>query len=284
MRQLFDIKHEVDMAGVLVELTSAFEGIASTRISQVKVQTQRSQKFFADLWQIYSQIRVGKEFHFGRSLQAGPIVNKELMILITSEGSFSGDIDQRLVNEAFDHYRPEGNDIIVVGHHGAVQLHQSHVQPIQHYRMPVSDQNLNVAPLIEQVLKYAEAIVYYQSYQSLLVQNVQTIKLSAAVAERGANVETAGEIIAETNYIFEPSAHAVVDHLERSMMQISLSEAILQSKLAQYASRFRAMRAAREKADDSYTDIRWQYNRASRQLKDERLKEIINGLRKKGTG
>jgi len=39
------------------------------------------------------------------------------------------------------------------------------------------------------------------------------------------------------------------------------------------------MSAAHDKADDSLHDVHLEYNRAKRAIKDERLKEIINGLR-----
>jgi F0F1-type ATP synthase gamma subunit len=64
------------------------------------------------------------------------------------------------------------------------------------------------------------------------------------------------------------------------MMQITLAEVILESKLAQYASRFRAMTAAHNKADESFADINLLYSRAKRYIKDERLKELVNSLRK----
>jgi F0F1-type ATP synthase gamma subunit len=59
-----------------------------------------------------------------------------------------------------------------------------------------------------------------------------------------------------------------------------LSQLILDSKLAQYASRFRAMSAANQLAEDSLDDLTLLFNRSKRALKDERLKETINGLRK----
>lgn len=282
MRELAELKNERDMAAIMVELTSAFEGIASTRISQIKDQAQRSALFFDDLWQIYSQIRVDDLFHFGRRGASDKVIQKELLLLITSEGSFSGDIDQRLVEEALKAYKPEVNDIVVVGHHGVAQLSQHGVSVAKSFRMPTNDKNFNVQPLIAEVQRYAEAVVFYESYVSLMVQNVKSLKLGQAVTERGASVKVAGEIISESNYIFEPSTFAVVDHLESSMMQITLSEVILESKLAQYASRFRAMRFSHEKADESLTDLNWQYSRARRHVKDERLKEVINGLRRRG--
>jgi F0F1-type ATP synthase gamma subunit len=67
------------------------------------------------------------------------------------------------------------------------------------------------------------------------------------------------------------------------MLQISLSQLILDSKLAQYASRFRSMSAANQRAQETFRDLGLQYNRTKRAVSDERLKEIINGLRGKQT-
>lgn len=282
MRQLTDLEQAKELSGVMVELTSAFEGIASTRIAQIKDQVLRSTEFFADLWRIYSQIRVDKVFRFGRSQNQTMVSPKELMILITSEGSLSGDIDQKLVSTALANFKQEQNDIIVIGHHGFVQLMQASVAPVKSFKMPINDKNINVMPLVEQVQKYISTVVYYPAYISLMNQEIKTMPLSSAVTAKGANVRPGEEIISEANYIFEPSTYAVVDHLERSMLQIMLSEVIMESKLAQYASRFRSMRLAHEKAEDNNIDVSWQYNRARRQLKDERLKEVMNGLRQRG--
>ena len=201
------------------------------------------------------------------------------MILITAEGGFSGDIDERLVREALTHHKPEQNDIIVIGHHGLVLLQQRGIRPKRSFQLPKRDRNITAEPLIDEVQRYESTIVYFQSYQSLANQDIKTIKLATAVAERGKAVEVGEEVISESNYIFEPSTFAVLDHLERPMMQTTLSEVILESKLAQYASRFRAMSVAKERADESLQDLTSQYMRAKRHIKDERLKEIINGLR-----
>ncbi len=282
MRQLSEIATAQEDAAVLVELTSAFEGIASTRIAQVKDQVQRSGLFFDDLWRIYSQLRVDKSFNFGRAQTGVKASPKELMILITSEGSFSGDIDQKLIATALANYNPSKNDIIVVGYHGIAQLRQHLIQATLNFKLPTSDENINVTPLVAAVQKYVSTVVYYESYVSLMQQDVKTIALGAAISRRGANVIPGEEVISEQTYIFEPSTRAVIGHLERAMVGIALSEVILESKLAQYASRFRANRAAHEKADESLGNLVWLYARAKRQLKDERLKEIINGLRSGG--
>ena len=113
-------------------------------------------------------------------------------------------------------------------------------------------------------------------------QEVKQIALSAAVQERGQSLEKSGELdayITDVNYIFEPTIPAVVDYMEQSMLGVALSEVIMESKLAQQASRFRAMSAARSRARDSEDELRLQFNDADRAIKDERTKEIVNAMR-----
>jgi len=110
---------------------------------------------------------------------------------------------------------------------------------------------------------------------------VKRIALSAAAQERGESLENAGELddlITDVNFIFEPSIPAVVDYMERSMLGVALSEVILESKLAQQASRFRAMSAARSRAKESEEDLRLQFNHAGRAIKDERTQEIVSSV------
>lgn len=273
-------REEVSM-GTLVELTSVFEGIASMRIAQIKNQVLQSTKFFDALWQIYSQLRVDSLFSFGRDNNNQEVIDKELFIIITAEGGFSGDIDQKLVQLMLKDYDKDKNDIITIGHHGAVQLAQRGVAYQKYFKLPTKDQNINVTPIIREVRRYRSTKMFYQEYVSLMVQDVKRIELSTAVKERGiANDEKSEDIISEDTYIFEPSSFAVAAHLERSMMQVAISQLILESKLAQYASRFRAMSASHQRADESKSDLHLEYNRARRGVKDERLKEIINGLKK----
>lgn len=280
MKQPIEIAKDERSMGTLVELTSAFEGIASMRIAQIKNQVLQSTIFFDELWAIYSQLRVDSLFSFGREKSNTQVINKELYIIITAEGGFSGDIDQKLVQLMLTTFNPEKNDIVVIGHHGALQLAQRGISYKKYFKLPNKDKNINVMPIIREVQQYASTKMFYQEYVSLMVQDVKRIELSSAVREKGVESDSNRDIISEDTYIFEPSTYAVAAHLERSMMQIAVSQLILNSKLAQYASRFRAMSASHQRADENKNELHMDYNRARRGLKDARLKEIINGIKK----
>jgi ATP synthase F1 gamma subunit len=279
MKRANEIARDELSMGTLVKLTSAFEGIASMRIAQIKNQFLQSTKFFDELWHIYTQLRVDDSFNFGRG-RSDTQIDKELYIIITAEGGFSGDIDQKLVELMLQSYDKNKNDIIVIGHHGAIQLAQRGITYKKYFKLPTKDQNINVTPIVLEVQRYRLAKVFYQEYVSLMVQDVKRIELSRAVDQRGEASDKPDEVINEYTYIFEPSTYEVVEHLERSMTQIAISQLILDSKLAQYASRFRAMSTAHQRADESKSELHLEYNRARRAVKDERLKEIVNGLKK----
>jgi len=282
MKRPDELAYDRSSMGTLLEITSIFEGLASMRIAQIKNKVMDAQLFFNELWAIYTQLRVDSMFRFGRNEGVHNVIDKELLIIITAEGGFSGDIDQKLISLMLKTHDTEKQDIIVIGHHGAVQLAQNGIKFKKYFKLPEKDQNINSAPIIEEVQKYRTTTVYYQTYVSLMVQDVKHISLSTAVQQSGRNVKQSTDTISEENYIFEPTTFAVIDHLERSMLKIAVSQLILESKLAQYASRFRAMSTAHNRADDMYSDLTLSYNRSVRAVKDERLKEVVNGLRKSG--
>lgn len=283
MSRLQEVADQERAMDTIVNLTGVFEGLASMKIAQVKNQVLSSQQFFSELWDIYKQIRVDSLFRFGRGSEKD-MIHKQLVMVITAEGGFSGDIDQKLIKWMLETYDPAKQDIIVIGHHGALQLLQQKVGFKKYFTLPSRDTNINVRPLVQEVGHYEGTTVYYQTYVSLMTQEIKRIELQTAVAEQAqaAGSEKSEEIISDANYIFEPSTFDVVAHLERSMTEIALSQVILDSKLAQYASRFRAMSMAKDKSNELATDLRMQYNRTKRRIQDERLKEMTNGLRMGG--
>src|SRR5690348_1440509 len=80
----------------IANLTTVFESLASMRIAQTKDQVLQSQVFFKELWDMYAQMRVDSLFRFGRE-ETDEVLDRDLYIVITAEGGFSGDIDQKLI-------------------------------------------------------------------------------------------------------------------------------------------------------------------------------------------
>lgn len=285
MRRPTEIKVEEQSMRTIVSLTSAFESLSSMKITQTKDKVLISNEFFNEVWNIYKQIRMDVMFNFGRAPDEKPI-EKELLILITASGGLSGDIDQRLIKDFRKHYDPEKNDIVVLGHHGALQLDQLHIHYNIYFDLPKKDY-INVDPLMKEIKKYRYSRVFYQNYISLSQQTIENLDLSEVVDRMGkiADLDTVDdEKITERTYIFEPNAYTVAAHLETSILRLTLTQFIYDSRLAQLASRFRAMTAAKERSIETANNLHTQYSRAKRALVDVRLKESLAGLKKVRSG
>lgn len=277
-RQALSIQAEAGQVGTVSDLTGIFESIASMRISKVKDKVTRSQDFFAELWQIYTQLRVDPS---GRlSGKNGPKRDKpNVFVVLTSEGGLSGDIDQRIVSTVLENYDPKTTDLIVIGAHGATQFVQNHAKLKRYFRLPDVDQAIDVSPIVNELLGYKQPTVWFQRYISLSQQEPGRIDLLGRVRSLGTDSEEKRtEVISPHDYLFEPNVEEVVKYLESVMMEIALSQVILESRLAQYASRFTAMSSAKKRAKEMQLDLIMSYNRAKRGEADDRIKEIVNAM------
>lgn len=276
--QSLSIQKEAGQVGTVTELTGIFEAIASMRIGKIKDRVQRSQLFFAELWKIYSSLRVDpSERLTGKN---GPKRDKpNVFLALTSEGGLSGDIDQRIVKTVLENIDQKTTDLIVIGAHGATQFVQNHAQIKRYFRLPDVDQAIDVSPIVDELIGYKKPTVWFQRYVSLSVQEVGRIDLLGRVRALGTDAEAKeNDIISAREYLFEPTVDDVVRYLEAVMMEIALSQVILESRLAQYASRFTAMSAAKKRAKELQLELIMGYNRARRGEADDRIKEIVNAM------
>lgn len=278
--QALVIEKEAGQVGTVTELTGIFESIASMRIGKIKDRVAKSQLFFAELWQIYTALRVDPserltgEGHIKRD-------KPNVFLVLTSEGGLSGDIDQRIVHTVMQNLDPTTTDLIVIGAHGATQFVQGHAKIKRYFRLPDVDQAIDVSPIVDELIGYKKPTVWFQRYISLSVQEVGRIDLLGRVRSLGTGTEQIkeeGEIISAREYLFEPSVDDVVRYLESVMMEIALSQVIMESRLAQYASRFTAMSAAKKRARELQISLIMAYNRAKRGEADDRIKEIVNAM------
>lgn len=281
MRRPLEIKAEEKSVRSVVSLTSALESLSSMQIAKTKNKVLISNQFFDEVWSIYKQIRVDVLFNFGRRIDEVPI-DKELLILITAKGGLSGDIDQRLVHKFSEYYDPTRHDVLVIGKHGALKLKQAHIDYQYFFDLPEADY-INVDPLMDIIRTYAKSRIFYQNYVSLGQQNIKDVDLSEVVSSKGRVADLAAvdeNLVSEKTYIFEPSSYAVAAYLENSILRLTISQFIYDSRLAQVASRFKAMSAAKERSIETAGELRTEYNRAKRNQVDTRLKESLAGLKK----
>lgn len=276
MRRANIIEKDITSIGTLKNLTNVFESLASNQVAKVKHRAGLGHEFFQMIWKYYTAIRVDPK---KRLLNRPETNGRTVFILISAEAGLSGDLDVRTIDAMQKKYNPETTDIIVLGSHGANQLSQRGIPYIKFFQTPESDGFINVEPIINIVKDYSRIVVYYAEYISLGQQEVRTVDLLSQIQEMGENFEEG--VITDDDTIFEPSLNEIALRMEATMMNLALSQTILQSKLAQAASRFNAMTVAEDRASELLGDYKLEFHRAKRSENDKRLREVLVGIKKK---
>jgi F-type H+-transporting ATPase subunit gamma len=280
MRRASVVQEDTKQIDTVENLTGAFESIASTRVAKVKSRVELSKEFFDLLWKRYSSLRVdpGSRITERANEKKG---SKKAFVIISAEAGLSGDIDQRLIETMMKDYDESSTDIIVLGTHGANQLKQRGIPYIRFFQVPESDDYLDVAPVIEAIDPYSKVTIYYEEYVSLGVQGVKSIDLISSIQAMSAGADSGDDIMTSADTIFEPSLDEIAGIMEDAMVRLAFSQAILESGLAQDASRFNAMASAKERAWELLNYYKLEYHRSKRSESDRRSREVVVGLKKK---
>ncbi len=281
MRRASLIEKESIQINTVENLTGVFESIASNHVAKVKNKVALSKEFFQLLWSRYSSIQINPNSRITNRDLTKEGKTRKVFVIISAEAGLSGDIDQRLIETMLQDYDSSSTDIIVLGTHGANQLAQRGIGFSKYFQVPDSDQYIDVSPVIEAILDYSQVIVYYEEYISLGVQEIKKIDLISRMKDMSEDAKEDNDIISDKDTIFEPSLGDIAEQMELTMMTLALSQTILESSLAQAASRFSAMAIAKKRANELLTDYKFEFYRAKRSESDRRLREVMVSIKKK---
>jgi F-type H+-transporting ATPase subunit gamma len=279
MRRPNQIQKDSDEIATVQDLTGVFESTASTQVAKVKSKAELAQEFFDLLWKRYSSIRMDPKQRIGNR-EPSEENDRKVFVIISAEAGLSGDIDQRLIETMLSNYDAKTTDIVVLGTHGAQQLRQKGIPYTHHFKVPETDQYIDVSPVINIIAAYGSISVYYEVYVSLGVQEIKVIDLASRIKDMGEDVDT-DDIMTVADTIFEPSLDEIAEQMEQTMMTLALSQTILESTLAQAASRFNAMAGAKKRAEELLALLHLEFHHAKRSESDRRMREIMVSLKKK---
>lgn len=279
MQRANSIKDDLGQIRTVQELTEVFESIASIKISKIRDTVVESKLFFSKLWRTYRELRINPD---ERLVKRSHDKQRGVLVAVTSEGKLSGGVVER-VFESTMKFMDDGTpkDIIVLGSQGAARFEHHQVPVVAAYHLPESDNQFDVRGVVSLLQQYDQISVIYQTYESLRVQKVTHIELISAIRELGDEADentSESEVVSTKNYVIEPNIDEIAQYLESLMMEVALRQVIMEAKLAQYASRFNAMNAAKHRASDLERDFNRMYHRAKRNESDERLKETMKVL------
>lgn len=283
MAQTTALKRRITSVKNTKQITKAMELVAASKMRRAQENALRSREYRnlarAILTRISELTDVTKH-----PLYKQRTVKTRLYILVTSDRGLAGAYNSNLFRQITQELMADQADkiksqVIIVGKQGAKFLtHFKDVDILAVYEdFPDWPTANDIHPILNTIVqlykdKEVDAVdIYYTDYKSSIVQVVTRDRLLPAVFKAvriPKDLEKAE---------FEPSAKVVLDSITERIIEVQLSQALLEAKASEESMRMLAMKNASDNAGDIIDDLTLAFNTARQAAITQELAEITGG-------
>jgi F-type H+-transporting ATPase subunit gamma len=274
-----DIRRRIGSVKNIKQITRAMQFVAASKLRRAQEATLASRPYSDKLDEVLADLAtvLDGEDH---PLLVRPEGGKRLLVLITTDRPLAGPFTSNAVRFAAREITEESGDlaVVTVGRKGRDAMRRARVPIEAHFPgFPDRPAFADVLPLARLVTDdylsgdYSRIDVVYPLFVSTLVQRPTLATLLPVQP----TADTAG--IPGNQFIFEPSAAAVLEQLLPRYVATRLYQAILEAKASEESSRMVAMKNATENAEDLIQDLTLSYNKVRQANITREMIEIASG-------
>jgi F-type H+-transporting ATPase subunit gamma len=274
-----DLRRRIRDVGKIKQITRAMQFVAASKLKRAQDATLQARPYSDKIDEVLADLAavLGSEDH---PLLAEPKGGKRLLILVTSDRGLAGPLNTNTIRFAARLITEEQADLTVVsvGRKGRDAMRRARV-PMEAHFAGFGDRPkfADVLPLARLVAEgyvngeFRRVDLVYPRFVSTLVQR--------AMSEQLLPIEPAADTegIPGNQFIFEPSAAAVLEQLLPRYVATRLFQAVLEAKASEESSRMVAMKNATENADDLIDDYTLAYNKVRQSNITREMIEIATG-------
>jgi F-type H+-transporting ATPase subunit gamma len=285
-----DIRRRIASVHNTSKITKAMEMVAAARLRRAQLRIEALRPYALNMLEFIGQI--ARHLHVDSSasplLRAHSQVKKVAIIALTADrglcGAFNSNIIKRAL-ELVDTYKAQGveSDLVIMGRRGAGTVRFLKYDIDKAY-LDVTERTafLEAQALTNGVIRRYESDVIdrvhlvFNRFKTPVEQFV-TDQVILPIQEEIMGLYTPAEGAPNMDYIFEPSAEAILSDLLPSYVEITIYRAILESMASEHGARMTAMRAASEAADEMIDDLTLAMNRVRQATITQELLEVVAG-------
>lgn len=290
-----EIKRRIQSIKNIAQVTRALQAVSASKARRAQSAVLATRAYAELAWEVLMDLsnQVGADEKLHPLFQVRPIKNIGV-VLLSGDRGLAGAFNYNLVRTAIDFVRqhqPLPVKFIAVGKKGRELMWRRGYKIIHEFSgLPAAPRINDIAPIARAAIDGFESaefdVVYivYAEFVNTLVQRpavkrllplrpseLETQAMAAHVA--GANQER----MAANDYIYEPSAQAILDTLVPRFTELQLYQAILESLASEHSARMVAMRNATDAAVDLAGGLTLRYNKARQQGITNELLDIAGG-------
>ena len=274
-----DIRRRIGSVRNIKQITRAMQFVAASKLKRAQDATLAARPYSEKIDEVLADLAavLGGEDH---PLLAERQGGKRLIVLITTDRPLAGPLNTNIVRFiARDILDNQGDlALVTVGRKGRDAMRRSGVPLEAHFATfgdrPTFADVLPLARLVSDAYlaeTYNRVDVVYSHWISTLVQRPTKVTILPIPESE----DTEG--IPGNQFIFEPSAAAVLEQLLPRYVATSIFHAVLEAKASEESSRMVAMKNATENAEELIEDLTLSYNKVRQANITREMIEIASG-------
>ncbi len=281
-----DIRRRIRSVRNVSQITRAMEMVAASKMRRAQMRVSASRPYSEKLRAMLADVAA---LATGEEAQQYPLLRKRpikhaIVILVTGDRGLAGSLNSNVIRRAtrylIDEAQTEGIDahIIAVGRKGRDFIRRFG-RPLDAEFIQIGDRPTitDIAPIariaIDEYTNERTDAVYivYTKFINTLTQRPELVQILPI------EPPAQSEMAQYSEYLFEPSAAAVLEQILPRFVEISVYQAILESIASYYSSQMVAMRNATDNAKSFISDLRLALNKARQTRITNEVAEISAG-------
>ena len=264
-----DIRRRIKSVKNTSQITKAMQMVAASKMRKAQMRALSGRPYAEELAKILAALGIaGGSDELHPLLQERKEVKRELVIVISTDKGLCGALNTNLLRE-LNRFDAAKTTFVAVGRKGAQYLGRLKRDLAAEFELKEAFTFLEC----KQASKFAidkflsgevdKVTVAYTDFKSTLRQE-PTLKVILPVQNfdiddlHGQKTEVAAS---STEYLFEPSAGGVLEHLVPHYVHFAVYQMVLESRASEHSARMVAMKNATDNAKQLIKDLTLEYNK-----------------------
>lgn len=287
MPNLRDIKKRIDSVNSTQQITRTMEMVATAKIKKAQERIESARPYALSMVEVLGNVA---RYVSGAShplLETHPERRRVMVIAITSDRGLAGAFNSNILRLAEDIIRRERangaeTDVIASGKKAIGYFRYRGIEPVAAYR-DISDKPTfaDAKSIAGNVIGAYEAheldavYVVFNHFKNVAEQRPEVHQLLPI--ERAVIESAEKELTVRPEYLFQPSAGAVLERLLPTYVETLIYRGLMESAAAEQGARRTAMKSATDNASEMINTLTRSYNRARQAAITNEIAEIVGG-------
>ena len=278
-----EIRRRIRSVKNIAQVTKAMEAVSAAKMRKAQQQVLATRAYAQAAQEVLSHIArmTGVEDQYGHLLRPRPNIKRVGILLVTADRGLAGGFNANIIRRAAQYIRERRQggaqvEVVTVGRKGRDWLLR--YDPIiraEFMALPDNPTSSDIGAITRVLINdftqgyFDEVVMIYTDFVNTIrqVPTVQTLLPVVPAATTGATPD----------YIFEPSAGAVLSEVLYGFTEVQILQSLYESIASEHSARMVAMRNATDAANELVDVLTLTYNKARQEGITNELMDIIGG-------